>query len=81
MKKESEPYARSGLIADRYLEVIRNKELVIADRLKVIESEFKELNLVTISEAAKRAGISYNGMKKRGREMFIRVGSQVFVSV
>lgn len=83
MTKTSEPYARSGLIADRYIEVVENRELIIADRLRVLEHEFKELNLVPLAEAARRAGISYNGMKKRvseGREMSIDIGAQTFVS-
>ncbi len=77
MSKTSEPYSRSELIANRYLEVVQNGELILGDRIKVIQSEFNKMNFKPMAEAAKQLGISYNGMKKRiseGREMFIRVG-------
>jgi len=70
-------------IAKRYLQVVQNGELTMSDRLMVLEHEFKEMNLVPLSEAARSAGISYNGMKKRvneGREMSITIGSETFVS-
>lgn len=76
---------RRGLrVANRYLEVVQNSELLIADRIKVIESELKNMNFYPLSEAAKLYGITYNGMKKRikeNREMYISVGDSIFVSV
>lgn len=74
---------RGERIADRYLEVVNNHELTISDRLKVLNHEFKELNLMSVSEAARFYGISYPAMKKRinsGSEMYITVNGNIFVS-
>jgi len=78
-----ETSSRSERIKKRFIEVSQNNELYTSDEIQIIEYLFKRLNLLTITEAAKRSKVSYNGMKKRvetGKEMNLKVGDITLVS-
>ena len=79
----SKQLKRSRLITERLIECSQNGELDQGDELRIVGYLFNRLQLLPIADAAKRAGISYNGMKQRleqGKEMWLQVGSYKFVS-
>lgn len=75
---------RSELITERFIQCSQNSELDQGDEIRIIEHLFNRLHLLPIADAAKKAGISYNGMKKRvevGKEMSVKIGSHTLVSI
>ena len=75
---------RSNLIKERFIECSHNNELLLSDECKILQHLFKKLHFLTISDAAKEKGISYNTVKlkiKKGEIMNIQIGGQIFVSI
>lgn len=72
------------LFSSPYKYRVQNGEIFMRDNLEVLQSEFNRMNLIPVADAAKKAKLTYNGMKNRvkdGKEMSLVIGSQVFVSV
>jgi len=74
---------RSELIKNRLIECSNNNELELSDEIEILQHLFNKLHMVSVAEAAKRKGVSYNGMKLRiesGREILIHCGNTPFIS-
>lgn len=63
---------RSTLIRDRLVQVVELGELDYDHEIELVQFLADHLQLSTLSEYARGAGISYNGAKKRKtKEMFV----------
>jgi hypothetical protein len=77
-----ETFEKSEKIANRFIEIVNNNDLIFSHELKIIEVLFKKFELVTVQDYAQKTGKSYNGIQdmiKRSKLATIEISGKIFI--
>jgi hypothetical protein len=73
---------KSAQIADRLIKLSNDDQLSIGDEFRILEHLVNRFNLISLSEYAKKEGISNVAARKRidtGKECFIELAGKICI--